>query len=141
MPLVSLDTNILAYATGVRRTDADEPKIARAGSLLAELAESAEIAVAIQVYAELHTLLIRRLHLVPAAAAEVVGEYMALGERIATTGAVLDSAFALVTGHGLQTYDAIILAAAAEAGCEILYSEDMQHGFAWRGVKVINPFR
>lgn len=141
MPPVSLDTNVLAYAAGVRRTDADEPKIARAGSLLAELAESADIAVAIQVYAELHTVLIRKMRFDPADAAGIVGEYMALGEGIATTGLILDAAFALVTMHGLQTYDAIILAAASEAGCEILYSEDMQHGFVWRGVKVVNPFR
>lgn len=141
LPRVSLDTNILAYAAGVRRTDADEPKIARAGSLLAELAELADIAVAIQVYAELHTVLIRRLRLDRADAAGIVGEYMALGERIATTGSCIDAAFALAAMHGLQTYDAIILVAAAEAGCETLYSEDMQHGFVWCGVKVINPFR
>jgi predicted nucleic acid-binding protein len=37
--------------------------------------------------------------------------------------------------------DAIILAAAVEARCDLLLSEDLQDGFAWRGVVVTNPFR
>ena len=57
-----------------------------------------------------------------------------------TDEAVLAEAFALAERHGLQTYDAIILAAAAQGGCDILYSEDMQHGFEWNGVMVVNPF-
>ncbi len=36
--------------------------------------------------------------------------------------------------------DALILNAAAEAGCELLLSEDMASGFAWRGTVVVNPF-
>jgi len=29
---------------------------------------------------------------------------------------------------------------AADAGCRLLLSEDLQHGFTWRGVTVVNPF-
>jgi len=35
--------------------------------------------------------------------------------------------------------DAIILAAAADSGCRLLLSEDLQDGFSWRGVTVTNP--
>jgi predicted nucleic acid-binding protein len=34
----------------------------------------------------------------------------------------------------------VILAAAAEAGCRLLVSEDMQAGFTWGGVTIVNPF-
>ncbi|HZC22176.1 MAG TPA: VapC toxin family PIN domain ribonuclease, partial [Candidatus Binatia bacterium] len=37
-------------------------------------------------------------------------------------------------------WDAIILSAAAEAGCRLLLSEDLQAGFTWNGVTVANPF-
>ena len=37
-------------------------------------------------------------------------------------------------------YDALIVAGAIEGGCQILYSEDMQHGQKLSGLKIINPF-
>ena len=46
----------------------------------------------------------------------------------------------LATSHQLSLWDAIMLAAAAQAGCRLLLSEDMQDGFTWRGVTVRNPF-
>jgi predicted nucleic acid-binding protein len=32
------------------------------------------------------------------------------------------------------------LATAADTGCRLLLSEDMQNGFTWNGVTVANPF-
>ncbi len=37
-------------------------------------------------------------------------------------------------------YDSIIVAAALEAGCRRLYSEDMQHGQRIHGLTIENPF-
>lgn len=42
---------------------------------------------------------------------------------------------------GLSFYDSLVVAAAQESGCTILYSEDLQHGQSLdRGLTVINPF-
>ena len=38
-------------------------------------------------------------------------------------------------------YDSLIIAAAIQGGCEILYSEDLQDGQEVRGVKIVNPYR
>lgn len=38
-------------------------------------------------------------------------------------------------------YDSLILAAALQGGCGILYSEDLQDGQQVRGVKIVNPYR
>jgi predicted nucleic acid-binding protein len=46
----------------------------------------------------------------------------------------------LARDHALSFYDALIVAAAIEAGCDILYSEDMQHGRTIGGLAIINPF-
>ena len=43
--------------------------------------------------------------------------------------------------YGFSWYDSLIVAAALESGCELLYSEDMQHGQVIEGrLRVINPF-
>lgn len=40
----------------------------------------------------------------------------------------------------MNWYDALIVAAALQAGCKILYSEDMQHGRRFGDLVVENPF-
>jgi predicted nucleic acid-binding protein len=42
--------------------------------------------------------------------------------------------------YGFSVYDGLILAAAIEAGCSTLYSEDLQHGQMIEGLRVENPF-
>lgn len=137
---VAVDTNILVYAAGMLRSETDEPKIARCNSLITELARSRLIRIPAQALAELRHVLIRRSGLDGSAVSDRMSKYLALGEAIPTSHAVLQGAFQLAADHRLQTYDAIILAAAAQSGCEILYSEDMQHRFEWNGVLVVNPF-
>ncbi|SPD72456.1 conserved hypothetical protein [uncultured Desulfobacterium sp.] len=50
------------------------------------------------------------------------------------------AAMDLTVDHGLQIWDALIMAVSAENRCRILLSEDLQSGFIWRGVTVVNPF-
>lgn len=49
-------------------------------------------------------------------------------------------AIRLYTRYQLSFYDALIIAAALEAGCKILYSEDLQHMQDIEGMCIINPF-
>jgi predicted nucleic acid-binding protein len=42
--------------------------------------------------------------------------------------------------YGYSLYDGLIIAAAKEAGCTTLYSEDLQHGQVVEGVRIENPF-
>ena len=50
------------------------------------------------------------------------------------------AALALVRDDGFAFYDALIVAAAIEAGCDTLYSEDMQHGRNIGELTIVNPF-
>jgi predicted nucleic acid-binding protein len=50
------------------------------------------------------------------------------------------AAFALARDHTLPFYDALILAAAIEAGCETLFSEDFSHGRRFGELTIVNPF-
>jgi predicted nucleic acid-binding protein len=42
--------------------------------------------------------------------------------------------------YQLSWYDSLIVAAAAESGCSVLYSEDLQDGAKIAGVVIQNPF-
>ena len=41
----------------------------------------------------------------------------------------------------LSHWDSTIIAAAQQLGCKILYSEDLNHGQDYGGVRIQNPFR
>ena len=46
----------------------------------------------------------------------------------------------LAADRRLGIWDSLMVAVAAEGDCRLLLSEDMQDGFSWRGVTVVNPF-
>lgn len=47
----------------------------------------------------------------------------------------------LITKYNFQVFDSIIVAAALEADCEIIYSEDMHNGLIIENsLKIVNPF-
>lgn len=47
---------------------------------------------------------------------------------------------AIVHRWQFSFYDAMMVAAALQAGCQILYSEDLQHGQQIESLEVVNPF-
>lgn len=50
------------------------------------------------------------------------------------------SALEIAERYNYQIYDALILAAALQAGCRVLYSEEMQDGQAIGPLTIRNPF-
>jgi predicted nucleic acid-binding protein len=64
----------------------------------------------------------------------------ALDPALPLTAAISRAALALARDHGFAFYDALIIASAVEAGCDILYSEDLQHGRTIGGLTIRNPF-
>lgn len=134
--LVALDTNVLAYAEGA----GDEARRARAVALLARLPEE-RVVLPVQVLGELHRVLVTKLRQSPEEAREAALRWSdAFGARDSTWGA-MQSAFDLAAAHGLAIWDSLILSVAAEQRCRVLLSEDLQHGFTWRGTTVVDPFR
>ena len=52
-----------------------------------------------------------------------------------------DTGLAMAERHGLSIYDAMIVASALHAGCDRLWTEDMQHGMKIEGrLRIANPF-
>ena len=51
------------------------------------------------------------------------------------------AAMVLAGRNALSHWDSLIVAAAIQAGCDTLYSEDLQNGQIFDGrLKVVNPF-
>jgi predicted nucleic acid-binding protein len=99
-----------------------------------------EVMVPAQALGELFVVLTRKAKRDAAEARSAVLSWSDSFPLIDTTPAVIHEAMELVTTHRLGFWDAVMLAGAAQAGCRLLLSEDMQDGFIWRGVTVRNPF-
>jgi predicted nucleic acid-binding protein len=129
----ALDTNILVYAEGVN----DAEKKRKAWELLEKLPDDAVIPV--QVLGELFQVLVRKAGRTPHDARLAVSRWSYAFPLVETSTSILLAATDLATRQ-FGLWDAVILSAAAEAGCGLLLSEDMQEGFVWRDVMVVNPF-
>jgi predicted nucleic acid-binding protein len=132
---VALDTNILAYAEGVNGA----PMKKAALELVQRLPDGSAI-LPVQALGELFNLLVRRAGRSPAKARKAILSWRDAFPLVETSAEVMLAAADLATDHQLSIWDSVILSAAAEAGCRLLLSEDMQEGFTWKGVTVTNPF-
>jgi predicted nucleic acid-binding protein len=134
---VALDSNILVYLAAVKRAEADDEKIRRIKALVRALPR--EILVApVQALGELFVVL-RKAGSSAVDARNVVARF---AEGFAVPPSERATALAaadLAVDHKLQYWDAMIVAAATDAGCALLLSEDMQHGFVTRGLTIVNP--
>ena len=52
----------------------------------------------------------------------------------------VEIAWAVESRYGLHYWDALMVAAAQQQGCEVLLTEDLQHGQTIDGLRVQNPF-
>ncbi|HYG87657.1 MAG TPA: PIN domain-containing protein [Azospirillum sp.] len=137
--LIALDTNILVYAEGVAFLASDVEKPARVRDLLDALPDDA-VVLPTQVLGELYRVLVGKAKRSVAEARAAVLMWRDLYPPSDTTAAVMMAAIDLAADHRLSIWDSVVLAAAAEAGCRLLLSEDLQDGFTWRGLTVVNPF-
>ena len=126
-----LDSNILIYAVGD-----DESRRAVADALIVR-----DSVLSAQVLAETAAVL-RRKFGVPATSIEQI--LLAITARVHCEPLMTDVVLAAVrlsARLGYSHYDSQIVAAALGAGCDVLYSEDMQHGQVIDGrLTIVNPF-
>ncbi len=61
--------------------------------------------------------------------------------RVQPSLRLYQSALEVKNRYRFSFYDSLIIAAALEAGCKTLYSEDLQHGQQIEGLTIENPFK
>lgn len=132
---VFFDTNVLLYAD-----DADagaKTRIAR--ELLHGSVAARTGVVSTQVLQEFYVNARKRLQLDGAAARARIEVYLGF-DVVTVTPALLLAAVDLNRLDSVSFWDALVIRAAEHAGCDTLYSEDLQAGRRFGPVRVVNPF-
>lgn len=128
---VFFDTNILLYLLSdeVRKADRAEAVVATGG------------VISVQVLNEFSTVASRKLHMPWAEIREVLAVVRQVCRVEPLTLETHDRGLVIAQRYGFALYDSMIVAAALLAGCETLYSEDLQHGQRIDDqLMVCNPF-
>ncbi len=131
----ALDSNIILYFEGVN----DAARQRTAQFLVAEI-EPTNLIVPIQALAECTSRLAKIPRWGRAKSCEHMRAWSNRFETQDTNKVVLARALTISGRHNMQIFDSIILAAATVAGVDVLLSEDMQDGFHYAGVTILNPF-
>jgi len=134
-PNAFVDTNILVYAADERNPLDRKTVIARELMLGRHLQLSAQVLNEFAVTAR-HP---QKLNLSEEKEGEWLAEWLRLPIAPLTVEIFL-AALALHARYQISHWDALIVDAALETGCDILYSEDLNGGQDYDGVKVVNPF-
>jgi predicted nucleic acid-binding protein len=129
---VFLDSNVVLYAF----TDDERSSIAE--TLLDNGAE-----LSVQVLNEFANVARRKLGFDWKQTEEALSAIATLARAIhPVTLETHSTALTLAQRYGFSFYDALIVASARHARCEILYSEDMQNGLVIEGgLRIVNPFK
>ncbi len=133
-----LDTNIFVYSFD--RTAAAKNR--RATQLIREALSTRKGIVSYQVVQEFFNLALRRFAepLSVPEAEQYLGAVFRPLLAVQSSPALVSEALRLTDRHRLSWYDSLIVAAAIDGGCGVLYSEDLQHGQRFGQLKVENPF-
>lgn len=132
MPVDFIDTNVVIYSLSK-----DDYKQDKALALLAN-----KPVISIQVLNETANIMRRKLGFdVPVIRAVINRISQECCSIQAVTLTTLNRALDIVERYGFSYYDSLIIAAALQADCTTLYSEDMQHSQAIDNrLIIINPF-
>jgi predicted nucleic acid-binding protein len=128
-----LDTNILLYAASNAASEKPKKEIAR--GLLAR--DGAGFSV--QVLAEFFVNATSKFKLPEDTVVRIL-ESLEAYPVLPVTEAVFWSALAICKRYRISYWDSAIIAAAIEMRCGTLYSEDLNHGQVYEGLRVVNPF-
>ena len=134
---VFVDTNALVY-----RYDTREPaKQSRADDWFMFVWQSRTGRLSFQVLQELYATLTRKLRpaMTDADARQIVRS-LTFWQPVAADLALLERAWLVQDRFSVSWWDALIIAAAQTCECNVLLTEDLQHGQTFGAVRVIDPF-
>jgi predicted nucleic acid-binding protein len=131
MPGSFFDSNVLVYLASGDPVKADR----------AERVVAAGGAISVQVLNELANVARRKMRLSWTDTHAFLSMVRALLQVHAMTLEIHDTGLGLAERYGVSTYDAMIVASALHAGCDTLWSEDMQDGTVIEAsLRIANPF-
>jgi len=133
-----LDTNFLVYLF-----DARYPlKRATAGTIFRPLLKARSACLSTQVLSEFYVTVMQKLP-TPLDRERATRILYRLHDFqiVPISSALVMEAVAIATRHQISYWDALIVAAAKEAGASVVLTEDLNHGQLIAGLRIHNPFK
>lgn len=135
---VFVDTNIWLYSL-IRRAEENDDRHRQAADFLLNLARPV---INSQVIREICSNLIKKVTMPEGQMRVLIQGWYQDCEVINSNASQHLLASRLRKSYSLSYWDSLIVAAAIDAGCATLFSEDMQHGQTIEGcLTIVNPFR
>lgn len=131
-----LDTNVFVYLFDETAPDKRE----RAERLVRRSLEEGSGCISYQVVQETLNVVTRKLGARPASARLLLDDVLAPLWQVNPSRSLYAHGLRLHGQLGFSFYDSLIVAAALEAGCTRLYSEDLHHGQRVDQLTIQNPF-
>jgi len=134
-----IDTNLFIYQLEAL----DERKSTIAGRIIRQGVETGNACISFQVVQECLNTVLRKaeIPLDSRGARAYLETVLAPLFRVPASIGLYHRSLDIQARYRYGFYDALIIAAALEAGCTRLYSEDLQHGQQIEGLTIENPFR
>ena len=131
-----LDTNVLVYSVDRRFPEKQQIAV----ELVARSVTEATGCISYQVVQETLNVLAGRLGAPHDRLRVLMDDVPVPLWQVNPTTSLFQSSISLQGRFGFSFYDSLIVAAALEAGCTRLYSEDLQHGQQVQRMTIVNPF-
>ena len=133
-----IDTNVFVYA----QDNSDEIKTKISQELIAKLFLEKKGFISTQVIQEFSNVFLKKSKkpLQPNDVAEIIDDLLVPLLAHTPDGSFYKRAINIYSRYSLSFYDALVVQAAIDLKCDLLYSEDMQNGARYNGVTVVNPF-
>ncbi len=133
-----LDTNVFVYAFDADATQ----KAAKADQLIRKALASQAGVISYQVIQEFFNVALRRFArpMSGSDAEYYLGTVFRPLLAVHSSIGLFSEALRIQKERRLSWYDSLIASAAIQARCDVLYTEDLQHGQSFGGLRIVNPF-
>ncbi len=131
-----LDSNILVYLFD----DVDSYKQQKAESLLQSAIEHGDACISFQVVQETINVITKKLGASAEDMHKLLDGVLVHLWKVNPSYDLYHASLNIQARYKYSFYDSLIVAAAMEAGCKTLYSEDLQHGQQIENMMICNPF-
>ena len=132
----TFDTNILFYSI-----DASDPRKHSRARRIIGLADPERVSILLQTLGELANAITRRHPALLSQAEQLIHTVSGMFTVVPMDFNDVSNALLVQSKHKLPFWDAVLWATARRAGCNTLFSEDLQDGRILGGVTIRNPFK
>jgi len=131
-----VDTNVLVYAVA----EDEKLKRTRAREVLSDCVEKGSAVISSQILQEFYSVSTNKMGLDALHARDLTQRWTSM-ETVSMGPADVLAAIDVSILNCLSIWDSLVVTAAAKSNCEVLLTEDLNHGQVINGVRIENPFR